>query len=108
MEEVSRRTLGWGMELKLVRGMEGSVDCVAALGNGVDCLSALPSVLRLSFHQCRSVVSWVRVSKASCVCVLEEALWWVLKSHLPRRVLEAKAQLQSLTSGTIAQSSKLN
>lgn len=36
---------------------------------------------------------------------LAEVLWWVLKTHLPSRLPEAKTQLQSLTSDTIAKSS---
>lgn len=45
---------------------------------------------------------------ASCLGTLEEALCWALKAHLPGRLPKAQARSQSLTSGTIAKSSRLN
>lgn len=109
------------MGIKLVWKMDRSVcaDCVATLENGpeVDMVMAGSLPLTVCTTQCvlsllrsvpGSVASWVRVSKASCLFILQEVLWWILKSHLWGQLPEAKAQLQSLASGAITQSSTLN
>lgn len=88
--------------------------------NGGECMWGLCGYHRvaqeLAWRDCRSTLDrtpqWCILGESGRAGFLSVDLgWvlcWVLKAHLPGRLPEAKAQSQSLTSSTIAKSSRLN